>query len=218
MVCAGSWVRDGVVFDECEACLYCSLSPLASPCRSVSRSLSLRNPPSGVTVTDPSGTAYPGIPEQLFGSPASVPLRPGDERGSGETSFSFSPSFRHNRKLLFPSYALFFCSSNGEHSGIPRLLFGLWQATLTPIDSQAYVLNKKTEEIFSLPALSFLNKGYAFASKCESYLSLLCYIQSIFKIKKVGKKAFSKFILVNTNVGHMIFQSYDSPFISPLPS
>lgn len=53
--------------------------------------LSLPLSPPGVMVTDPSGTAYPGIPEQLFGSSASVPLRPGDERGSGKTSFSFSP-------------------------------------------------------------------------------------------------------------------------------
>lgn len=92
--------------------LFLSLTPSGPP---------LPPPPailSGVTVTDPSGTAYPGIPEQLFGSSASVLLRPRDERGSGKTFFFFS-SFQHNRELLFPpalcSFVPLIVSTHGSH-------------------------------------------------------------------------------------------------------
>lgn len=57
---------------------------------------------SGVMATDPSSAAYPGIPEQLFGSLASAVLRPADERGNGKTSLSFPPPSKTATKLLFP--------------------------------------------------------------------------------------------------------------------
>lgn len=66
MVCAGL-VRNGVILDECEAWLYCPHSPfgLFLPLCLALPWFSTDNPPppsvlSGVMVTDPSGTAYPG--------------------------------------------------------------------------------------------------------------------------------------------------------------
>lgn len=87
-----------------------------------------------VMVTDPSGTAYPCILEQLFGSSASVALRAKDERGSGKTSFfpCFSPSIQHNTKLISPPV---FCFSISLKINIYlHLLLWLWQVTLTPAD------------------------------------------------------------------------------------
>lgn len=87
-----------------------------------------------VMVTDPSGTAYPCILEQLFGSSASVALRAKDERGSRKTSFfpCFSPSIQHNTKLISPPV---FCFSIPLKINIYlHLLLWLWQVTSTPAD------------------------------------------------------------------------------------
>lgn len=108
-----------------------SLPFLASLCRSVSHPFGLAppRPPSvlsGVMATDPSSTAYPGIPEQLFGSSASAVREWKD--------FSFiSPSFQNSNKAIIPSRALFFCFPNSKHS---VCFSDSWEATLRPIDSQ----------------------------------------------------------------------------------
>lgn len=122
--------------------VFIALSPVWSVCCSVPRSPRLLLPPpsvlSGVMVTDPSGTTYPGIPEQLYGSSASVALRPGDERGGGKDFFSLPLS--NTIESYYSLCALFFCRPNSEHLWIPRLL--LWHL----LTHKLYVLNKITEK------------------------------------------------------------------------
>lgn len=89
---------------------FIALTPLlASFCRSVSHSLGF--PPTTPLLHLSSLESWwrirvarliPGIPEQLFGSSASVVLRPGDERGNGKTFIFIFPSFQNSKKLLFP--------------------------------------------------------------------------------------------------------------------
>lgn len=165
-----SWRLLSVVpFDQC---LYCSLCPLASP--SLSLAPSSTPPPSvlsGVTETDPSGTAYPGHTGAALWiiSLCGAKTRRWGARGE-RLSFLVFSSFLHNRKLLFPPVLCSFVPPNGEHSWIPRLLFWLWEATLTPID---FGLKQKRRKKYSaLPALWCPNKCFCFfcqdTPNCES--------------------------------------------------
>lgn len=105
-----------------------------------------------VMVTDPSGTAYPCILEQLFGSSASVALRAKDERGSGKTSFfpCFSPSVQHNTKLISPPVFLFFHSPNNQHlsASAPLTLTGNFDSCWLNSLCLQRVQNQEVEEIY----------------------------------------------------------------------
>lgn len=121
--------RKGAMSDEWRTCCYCSLSSLASPRRPVSHSFRHLPPPSlrsGVAVTDPSGTAYPSIPEQLYGSWASVVLRPGDERRGGKTYFSLFPT---EFKAIIPTALCSFVAGTANTNGSQVCSFDTYRIT-----------------------------------------------------------------------------------------
>lgn len=104
-----------------------------------------------VMVTDPSGTAYPCILEQLFGSSASVALRAKDERGSGKTSFfPFFTLHPTQYKANIPSCVLFFHSPNNQHlsASAPLTLTGDFDSCWLNSLCLQRVQNKEVEEIY----------------------------------------------------------------------
>lgn len=138
--------QNDVVSDECETSLYCSLSPLASLCRSPSPSIRPHR-------CYGDGSEWHGLSRHTGAALWIISLGGAKthrwERGSGKTFFFLSPpSFQHNRKLLFPpalcSFVPLIVSTHGSHvcsfDSVRGNFDTYWFTRLC-----VYVLNKKTE-------------------------------------------------------------------------